>query len=208
MGEVAANPSPLDIRVEGGFAGMRMLVAEGDVLVHKVANGLDQSPPFAHLAELRPGDVRQAIGLAIAAAKQIDKSVDGKRVEGRLRGERRDIVGLAAVLDDEIGGQGKPPLRSTDDVTDIAEAVVILRHRHEGMDRQPVLAEQISTPARMNAQREDHRRRLQTGIGYTVACTNFHHSPPTSRAERRPEAREASRSQNDLPMSNKAALRT
>ena len=82
---------------------MGVLVAERDMLVDEIADRLHQPPAFAHLAEFRPGDVRQPVGLAIAAAEQIDQRVDGQRVERELRRERRDGVRLAAVVDEEIG---------------------------------------------------------------------------------------------------------
>ena len=103
MSEVAAHAPPLDIGFERGAGRLGVLVAERDMLVHEVADRLHQRPAFADLAEFRPGDVRQPVGLAIAAAEQIDERVDGQRLERQLRRERRDDVRLAAVIDEELG---------------------------------------------------------------------------------------------------------
>ena len=53
------------------------------------------------IAELGPGEIRQAVGLAIPATEQIDERLDRQIVERVMRGRRRDRVGAAAVLDEE-----------------------------------------------------------------------------------------------------------
>ena len=143
MGEVAAHAPLLDIGVIRGAADMGMLVAEGDMLVDEIADRLHQPPTFTHLAESRPGDVRQAVGLAIAAAEQINQRVDGQRIERELRGEGRDGVRLAAVVNEEIGGERQPALRRADHMANIAEAVDIFGDRHEGVHCQFVLGDEV-----------------------------------------------------------------
>ena len=49
-------------------AGIR--VAEGQAIVHIVANRLDACPSRRHATEERPGGIRKTIGFAIAAAEQ------------------------------------------------------------------------------------------------------------------------------------------
>src|SRR6266403_3348455 len=51
-------------------AGTRMFIAEGNVLVNEVADGLDATPAERRLPEQRPCDLGKPIGLAIAAGQQ------------------------------------------------------------------------------------------------------------------------------------------
>ncbi len=56
----------------------RVLVAERDVVVNKVANCLDLCPTRRRFLEQLPCDIGKPIGLAIAAAEQIDDGPAGK----------------------------------------------------------------------------------------------------------------------------------
>ena len=81
--------------------GARMLVAEGDVLVHEVADRLHPRPAERRLAEEAPGLVGQAVGLAVAAAEQ------------EQQGFRRQVLNLVLAGRPARPGSGKPRSRTT-----------------------------------------------------------------------------------------------
>jgi hypothetical protein len=65
-----------------------MLVAKGDVAMDVIADRLDARPTGGRLGEELPGDVGQAVGLALAAAQEIDDRL-GRQVLDRVLGRRR-----------------------------------------------------------------------------------------------------------------------
>ena len=52
-----------------------MLVTERDVIMDVIADRLHQRPALRNLPEKGPCDIREAIGLAIAAAEKINQDV-------------------------------------------------------------------------------------------------------------------------------------
>src|SRR5712672_2860861 len=77
MREIATDAGALLIDVVRGLHVIRMLVAEGDVVVHVAADRGDPRPARRGIAEQRPGDVGQLVGFAIAARHQIEQQVVG-----------------------------------------------------------------------------------------------------------------------------------
>src|SRR5438552_18507016 len=67
---VAANAVALHVRFERSSGGARVLVAEGQMVVYEIADGLHPRPAERRMSEQAPGLVGQAIGLAVAAAQQ------------------------------------------------------------------------------------------------------------------------------------------
>ena len=117
-----------------------MRVAEGDVLVHEIEMVCTSGQPFGTLPNFDQANSREAVGLAIAAAEQIDEGLDGKRLQRVLGRVRRDLVRRAAIVDEEIGRHGDAPGRRADHVADIAEAVDIVLGRNKGIELHPVRA--------------------------------------------------------------------
>ena len=79
-----------------------MLVAELDVSVDVIADRLHQRPALGDVPEFRPGQLKEAVGLAVAAAEQINQRVNGKFLQRMLDRLGRHIVRLAAVVDQKI----------------------------------------------------------------------------------------------------------
>jgi len=96
-------------------------------------------------------------------------------VEVTLARVRRDLIRLAAVIDQKIRGQRQPARRCADHVAGVAEAVAVGVGGDGRADLQPVRREQVRRARRMDAQRQDHRRRLRTLVGNFVAGANLHH---------------------------------
>ena len=81
-----------------------MVIAELDLLVGEVEDGLEPRPARLDIAEQAPRSVGQPVGLAIAAAEQVDEDVVGQLVDRGLGRAGYDAVLETAVLDDEIIG--------------------------------------------------------------------------------------------------------
>src|SRR5215207_5696134 len=73
MGVIATDALAFCISLPRRPRGARVLVSEGDVTVDEVADRLNPGPARWCLLEQLPGDVRKPVGLAIAAAEQIDQ---------------------------------------------------------------------------------------------------------------------------------------
>lgn len=89
---VTANASALVVGLPRALASPRVLVAELDVLVHEIADGLDPRPARLRLAEQAPSLLGQSIGFAVAAAEQEDQRFLGQILERDLRHMRHDLV--------------------------------------------------------------------------------------------------------------------
>ena len=119
MREVAANALPVLQGLVSGLGGIGVLIAEGDVVVNEVADGLNQRPALRHLAEFGPGEFRQSIGVAVAAAEEINQRLDRQSLKRALRRVRRHVVRIAAVLHKKIKRNRQPPGRGPDHVANI-----------------------------------------------------------------------------------------
>ena len=156
---------------------VRMLVAELDVLVDVIADRLHQRPALRDVAELRPGRADEAVGLAVAAAEQIDQRFDGQLLQRMLDRPGRHLVRLAAVL----------IRKSVDSVESPAGAWTrdrCCRSRRDRRWRQSPEQDKsvgvIRSPSArwVHAEHHDHRRRLRTLIGNFVAGVNLHRATP------------------------------
>ena len=68
VGEVAADAGAVEEAAIGRSQRVSVLIVEGDVIVHEVDDRLYPAPPGDDIPELRPGKVREAVGIAVAAA--------------------------------------------------------------------------------------------------------------------------------------------
>ena len=78
MGEVPADAPPFREGIESGPCRADVLIAEFDRVMHEIADRLHQGTTLGMIAELSPGVIRQAVGLAIPAAEQIDEHLTGR----------------------------------------------------------------------------------------------------------------------------------
>ena len=88
MGVVTAHAVAFIESLAGRLGRPCVLVAECDVVVDVVADRLDARPARRRLGKELPGDVRQAIRLAIAASQEIDDRLC-RQVLDRVLGCRR-----------------------------------------------------------------------------------------------------------------------
>ena len=75
MGIVAADAPALVVDLPGRHGCAGVLIAERNVAMNKITDGLHARPARLRILEQLPCGVGQPIGLAITAAKQIDERV-------------------------------------------------------------------------------------------------------------------------------------
>src|SRR5947209_20507950 len=97
MGVIAADTLAFLISLPRRLAGAGVLISERDVTVHEIADRLDPRPARRRLLEQLPGDFRKPVGLAIAAAEQIDQGVRGQVFDRMLNRRSKYRTGQAAV---------------------------------------------------------------------------------------------------------------
>ena len=149
-----------------------MLIAEADMVVHKVTNRLHPGMAGGGLAEEFPGDIRQTVGVAIMAAQQIDQDVIGQFLDPALPGFGVDGLWLAGIGDHELGGDGDPAGGRHDSGAGIAEAVDIEARLHRGGEGDAVRADQVGQARGMGADHQQHGRGLGAVIGDLAAGTD------------------------------------
>jgi len=84
VGKIAAHAASFGMGVPRCLARARVLVTEREAIVDIVANRLHQRPTLRNLPEKGPRRIRQAIGLAVAAGKQVEQSVHRQIVQCML----------------------------------------------------------------------------------------------------------------------------
>jgi hypothetical protein len=87
-----------------------ILEAELDVLVHEIADRLHATPAGWSRAEALPGHFGELVGLAIAAAEEIEQRRFREILHRRLRCPRRHEIGCATVVDQRVGAEDKATL--------------------------------------------------------------------------------------------------
>ena len=92
---VATNAVALYVRFVGGSGGAGVLVAEGEVVVYEVADGLHPRPAERRMAEQTPSLIGKAIGLTVAATKQEQQGLRWQVLDLVLQRVQVDRVGRA-----------------------------------------------------------------------------------------------------------------
>jgi hypothetical protein len=100
--EIATHPALLGESVPCRARRPRVFVTEGQVLVHEIANGLDQRPPFGDIAKKRPSSLEQSIGFAISTTEEINEHVRGKVLKKVLAGIVAHLVWCSTIVDQKI----------------------------------------------------------------------------------------------------------
>jgi hypothetical protein len=122
---VPANAPGVVEDVEGRLCCTGVLVAEGDVAVDEIADGLDPVPTQGRLAKQVPGRFRQSVGLAVAAAKEKRQGFGGQVLNRVLTGPRRRNVGPPSIIDDAVGPQAEPASGRDEAAAPVAEDIAI-----------------------------------------------------------------------------------
>ena len=130
VGEIPANTAPLGIGFcrRAGRAGV--FVAKSEMIMHKVANGLNARPAERRILEKTPSFFRQDVGLAIAAAEQKLKSFRGQMLDLMLQGIRVHWIRCSSVADDCICPQGEAARGSHQPIAPVAETVTVAFDRN------------------------------------------------------------------------------
>src|SRR5260370_42281226 len=126
MGEVAAHAASFTENIHRCLGGARVLIAEGDVVVHEIADRLHPAPARQRRTEYGPRRVRQTVGLAITAAEQEDQALVREVRDRLLRRVDRDRIRLAGIAHDRRGGQLEPARGRHDTAALIAAAVAVI----------------------------------------------------------------------------------
>ena len=129
MSIVPAHAGTIAVSFPGGPACPRVLIAEGNVLVNEVADGLNPSPAERRSSEQRPRDIRKPVGLAVATAQQENHRFVGQILDGVLRCCDVDDVGFTRIVDDAATRQPDLPGRRNDPAAPVTKPVVITTYR-------------------------------------------------------------------------------
>jgi len=105
-----------------------MLVAEADMLMHKIANRLDAKPTGCGLPEQCPSGLGQPIGLAVAAPEQIHECLGRQVFHGALRrSELIDRIRQSAIVDERVGSDSGVARWRDDSAAPVTETVAVGR---------------------------------------------------------------------------------
>src|SRR5271169_3320958 len=99
MGKVATNANAFLVPVPSRPSRACVRVAEGQAIMHIVANRLDACPSWRHATEKRPSGIRKTVGLAVAAAEQKFQRLVGQILYRDLSCIGFDRVRQTAVID-------------------------------------------------------------------------------------------------------------
>ena len=113
MGVVAADALAFIEDFPRRHGGAGVLVAESDVAMDEIADRLDPRPARRRRLEQLPRRFGQPIGLAIAAAEQVDQRLRRQSSIACCSAEGNDRVGQAAVAHHAVGGQRIAPAGAT-----------------------------------------------------------------------------------------------
>ena len=178
MGEVPAHASPLRECVRCRPRGIGVRVAEADALVDEIADRLNALPPRRDAAEHAPRDIRQLVGLAIAAAEEIDQHVVGKLGHGDFAGRGVDRIGEAEVAGDAVSRDRRLAGRRHEAAAHVAEAVKIAAHlRGVRADRELVLAHDVGAALGVNVEDTHDGRRPLDRDPHFVTISDEHGDP-------------------------------
>ena len=176
--KVAADALSLSVDLPGGLHRAREFVAERDVSIDEVANGLHAPPAGRGLGEQFPSDFGQPVGFAISASQQEQQCFFAAVLAPECCSAHGDTrVGKAAVVHDGIGHDARSPLRRHDPVAPVAEAVSITRIWDRRIGDHVIGPNQIGRSRIVNVQRQDHRRRFGTACTSIRSRLGFAYSP-------------------------------
>jgi hypothetical protein len=169
MGKVPAYPLTFDEAVKRCPGGTRLLVVEGNAGVDKIADGLHARPTGWRVAESLPRHVPQALGIAIAAAEEIDEDLYGQVVDVVLARRRSDNVGKAGILDQELAVERDVALRCEQSQTPVSETIAVGFGRDIRSDLNRVARQKVRHSRRMDIEKKNERcrRRASQSDGET-----------------------------------------
>ena len=174
MRKIAADAGALLVDVMRRLHVMGVLVAESDVVVHEVDDGLHARPAERRVGEQRPGDIGELVGFAIAARHQILQHIVGQLIDRQLLRGRHQRIRQTGIAHQRVAPQRDAPGGRHQAAADIAKAVAVEADRHVGLGRDPLGADDIGKARRMDREHDHHRRRLHGRIGNLEADPDLH----------------------------------
>ena len=151
-----------------------MLVAERDVTVHEIADRLHPRPAGRRFLEQLPGDVRKPVGLAIAAAEQIDQRIRGQILDRVLSGRSKHRIGQAAVAHHAVAGKADAAGGRDHAAAPIAEHVAIGRDLDDRVGGEEIRHDDIGCAGEVRAQHHDHGCRLRKIVQHFESDAKLH----------------------------------
>jgi poly(hydroxyalkanoate) depolymerase family esterase len=169
MGVVAAHAAALIERLPCGLGGARVLVPEGDMIVHEVANRLDPAPTHRGATEQSPRHLGKLLGVAISAAQKKNQRLFGQVLDRMLLRRQCDDVGLAAIAHHGRAGDLDAPLGRDETRAPVAEAIPIGRQGNRRARADVIRHHDVGCARIVDVQHQHHRRRLRTIVDQLVA---------------------------------------
>ena len=100
--------------------------------MNEIADGLHAGPPSADGAEVRPGEIRQEVGLAISTGPQERQRIGWEVRRPDYFGVDVDLIRAAIAAKDPLKSQRRRPGRRSQPPQDVAVAVDKTLGRHCG----------------------------------------------------------------------------
>ncbi len=174
MGKVPADTDAFVETFIGGAGVAGVLVSEGDVVVHEIANGLDAGMAAEDRVELAPGKIHQFFGFAVARAEEELQAVVREFVDDVLDGGGVVLVDGAGVGDQGVSSEAEFAGGGDEAGAPVAEDVAVLDDVGEGGGDEVVGDEDMGHPGIVDVEHEEHRRRLRVGEDDVIAEADFH----------------------------------
>src|SRR5271169_5742558 len=114
------------------------------------------------------------LGIAVAAAEEIDQCFLRQRLHRVLLRIRHDRFSKTVIIDNGVGGDAYASCRSNETGAQVSKTVAVQYQRHPGISEHVIRTNQISRPCVVDLQIQNHRSRLWTPIDQFVAKTNLH----------------------------------
>ena len=130
------------------------------------------STSMTMLAEQRPGGIGQPVRLAVAAAEQIHDGLGRQLLHRVLDGTGVGLVQQPAVVDQEVRGDRQQAGRGEDARADVIVTVLVGADDRSGTEVDGALGDQIRSARGMDADQQQHRRRLIALVADLEPCPN------------------------------------
>ncbi len=121
-----------------------------------------------------PGEIGETVGIAIAAAEQVDEHIIRQIVDVVLEGTFGNRIGQAAVIDFEFGGNGRQAWRCCDAGAGIAERIGVAPGLDRPVEAQHLFRQEIHPAGRVDVEDQQHGRFMLAFIADVEACTYLH----------------------------------
>ena len=185
VGVVAAHPFAFLEGLPGGSGRSGVLIAERNVPVDVVADGLDAAGARRRHAEQVPRNAGQPVGFAVAASQQEYERLL-RECFHRMLVLRHDVrVGQARVLQQRAGREAQPACWRDNPGAPVAKRVSIGCHRDERLRDHPIGDDEVAGTGVMDVQHQHHRRRLWTVVNQFVTNMDLHDARSRRRSRRR-----------------------